>query len=82
MLCQFTANALNLPVIAGPVEASSVGNILVQMLADHAISHIAQGREVVRRSFALREYLPQEPSVWQEQYLLYCELAHQDAGQL
>ena len=82
VLCQFTANALNLPVIAGPVDASSVGNILVQMLADHAISHIAQGREIVRRSFALREYLPQEPGLWQEQYLNYCALAHPEAGKL
>ena len=80
MLCQFTANALNLPVIAGPAEASSAGNILVQMLADHGISHIAQGRDIVRRSFALREYLPQEPGLWQEQYLNYCGLVHSGAA--
>ncbi len=79
VLCQFTANALNLPVYAGPADASSVGNILVQMLADHAIGDIAEGREIVRRSFALREYLPREPGLWQEQYRRYYTMVNPEA---
>jgi rhamnulokinase len=76
LLCQFTANALNLPVIAGPFDATSAGNILVQMQAHGAIRDIAEGREVIRRSFLMWEYLPQSPLIWQEEYSLYCALAH------
>lgn len=78
VLCQFTANALNLPVIAGPVEASSVGNILVQMLAAGAIKNPAQGRDIIRKSFGLQTYLPQNVAIWEEQYQRFLLLAHAD----
>ncbi|MDD4079907.1 MAG: FGGY family carbohydrate kinase [Eubacteriales bacterium] len=76
VLCQFTANALNLPVIAGPVEASSAGNILVQMLADSAIASICQGRDIIRKSFDLTTYLPRDVPAWNEQYQRFLTLAH------
>lgn len=76
LLCRFTANAINRPVIAGPFDATSAGNILVQMQAHGAIDNIAQGREVIRRSFQLREYLPGETRIWEEEYGRYCALAH------
>ncbi|MHC4260030.1 MAG: FGGY-family carbohydrate kinase, partial [Planctomycetota bacterium] len=68
LLCQFTANAVGKKVIAGPVEATAAGNILMQAKATGQISSLAEARDIVRNSFDLREYLPQEPSLWQEQY--------------
>ncbi len=67
MLNQFTANALNVPVIAGPVEATALGNILVQAIAKKEISSMEDGRALVKRSFLVEEYLPGEASgQWEE----------------
>jgi rhamnulokinase len=63
-LNQFTANALKIPVIAGPTECAALGNILVQAIAlGHLESHAA-AREVVRNSFELTTFLPQDPADW------------------
>ncbi|MFL5955063.1 MAG: rhamnulokinase family protein [Gaiellaceae bacterium] len=66
LLCAWTAQAAQRPVIAGPVEATLVGNLLVQALALGEISSLAEGREVVRRSFVLDTYEPTVDSRWDE----------------
>jgi sugar (pentulose or hexulose) kinase len=68
LLCQFTANAVGIRVIAGPVEATASGNILMQARATRQIETLQQAREIVRNSFELKEYQPQNVSLWQEQY--------------
>ena len=68
LLNQFTANAVERPVIVGPVEATAAGNVLMQMAASGEISSLAEGREIVRRSFELTTYLPEEGDVWGEAY--------------
>src|SRR5262249_29701519 len=50
-LCQMTANACQRRVLAGPVEATAIGNALMQAVAAGEIGSIAQAREVVRTSF-------------------------------
>ncbi len=50
-LCRQTAKAIGRPVVAGPVEASALGNILAQMIGLGEISNITEGREIIRRSF-------------------------------
>ncbi len=68
-LCnQFTADACGRRVIAGPVDASSTGNILVQMLAHGALNSIDEGAEIVRRSFETVEYLPRRHEKWNRHY--------------
>lgn len=64
LLNQFTANAINAPVVAGPVEATGLGNILAQMLADGTINSLAEGRALVAASFPLHEYTPRETPAW------------------
>lgn len=64
LLCQWTANAIGRPVWAGPVEATAVGNLLAQWIAAGEIADLTQGREIVRRSFAVTVYEPSEPEVW------------------
>jgi len=63
-LNQFTANAIKIPVLAGPTECAALGNILVQAIAlGHLESHEA-AREVVRNSFVLQPFTPQDAAQW------------------
>jgi rhamnulokinase len=68
LLCQFTADACNLPVHAGPAEATAVGNVLVQALGLGLIGSLKDAREIVRRSFDVRVFSPQNPDNWHEPY--------------
>ena len=68
LLCQLTADACNRPVVAGPVEATAIGNALVQAIGLGLLASLADAREVVRRSFEMRDYAPQNPDRWQSQY--------------
>lgn len=64
LLNQFTANATKIPVLAGPGECTALGNILVQAIAlGHLPSHAA-AREVVRNSFDLKTFTPQDGAAW------------------
>ncbi len=68
MLCRFTANAAGLPVIAGPAEATAVGNIMVQALAAGFIANLADMRGVIRRSFELTVFEPRQTAEWDAAY--------------
>ena len=68
MLCQFTANSLGRKVVTGPIEATASGNVLMQAKATGQIKTLAAARGIVRRSFELKEYQPQDVSLWCEQY--------------
>jgi rhamnulokinase len=59
LLCQLTADACELPVLAGPVEATALGNVLVQARAGGLLSgDLATLRALVRRTQAIRRYEP------------------------
>jgi rhamnulokinase len=63
-LNQYAANAMKIPVLAGPTECTALGNILVQAIAlGHLPSHAA-AREVVRNSFELKTFTPQDSAQW------------------
>jgi rhamnulokinase len=68
LLNQFTADACNRPVLAGPVEATAIGNVLVQAIGLGVLGSLADAREVVRRSFEVRTFTPRNPEAWQEPY--------------
>ena len=68
LLCQFTADACHRLVVAGPVEATAIGNVLVQALGLGVIGSLAEAREVVRQSFEVRTFQPQLPQRWNEPY--------------
>jgi rhamnulokinase len=69
LLCQLTADATRRPVLAGPVEATALGNLMVQAYARGHLTSLEEIREAVRRSVEVQEYEPQggEES-WQEAY--------------
>ena len=68
MLCQATANALGIEVIAGPVEATSCGNIITQMIATGETPDFAAGRELIRDSFDFAIYRPADSEAWGNAY--------------
>jgi rhamnulokinase len=74
LLNQFTADATGCEVIAGPVEATAIGNILVQALALGQLSSLAEGRVLVRRSFDVITYQSNNRSHWDEAYNRYLAL--------
>jgi rhamnulokinase len=76
LLNQLCANACQLPVSAGPVEASALGNICSQMIALGEIPSLDAARAVIRQSFEINDYRPLEPipdSTWKK----FSNLLHQ-----
>jgi rhamnulokinase len=69
LLCQLTADATRRPVLAGPVEATALGNLMVQAYARGHLASLGEIREAVRRSVEVQEYEPQgAEDRWQEAY--------------
>ena len=66
LLCQMTADACNRTVIAGPVEATAIGNVLMQMIGIGRLESIIQARELVRASFDTVTYEPRNPRAWDD----------------
>ena len=64
LLDQCTANALNCPVYAGPIEATSFGNVLMQLRGAGKIGSLASGRQMVVESFSDKTYKPIESGCW------------------
>ena len=60
LLCQLVADATGLPVFAGPVEATAIGNLMVQAKSMGQIKSIVEGRKIIRKSFDIKKYLPEE----------------------
>jgi rhamnulokinase len=74
LLNQFTADATGCQVIAGPVEATAIGNVLMQAIGLRHLSSLAEGRALVRRSFDVTSYEPQTSAMWDEAYRRYLAL--------
>ena len=74
LLNQFAANACGRPVVAGPVEATALGNVLIQARTSGALSTLAEMRSVVRASSALKHYEPRDQPSWTAAYAKFCEL--------
>jgi sugar (pentulose or hexulose) kinase len=64
LLNQLTADATSKTVLAGPVEATVVGNVLVQALAAGHIQSLPAGRAMVANSFDRKEYRPKDTKAW------------------
>ena len=77
LLCQLAADATRRPVIAGPVEATAMGNILMQALARGRIGSLAEGREVVRRSCDAAIYEPRDSGGWDDAYARFLAIREQ-----
>jgi rhamnulokinase len=78
LLCQFTADACDRPVLAGPVEATALGNVLVQAMGLGLLGTLAEVRAVVRQSVELKEYQPRNAERWHEPYERFLALSARD----
>ncbi|OYP37224.1 rhamnulokinase [Rhodopirellula sp. MGV] len=77
LLNQFVANACQIPVIAGPVEATVLGNVLVQCRSAGELSSLSDIREVVRRSSDLTRYEPEHSESWSAAVQRFQQLTEQ-----
>lgn len=71
MLCQMTANATNCQVIAGPVEATALGNLAVQFVTLGEIKDIKEARQIVANSEVFQVYEPMNTKEWNQAYETY-----------
>lgn len=68
LLNQFTANAIGRAVVAGPVEATALGNIAVQMMTTGAVPSLDAARAILKRSFPTERFEPVDTDVWERHY--------------
>lgn len=81
LLNQMTADACGLPVTTGPIEATVLGNSLVQLISLGEINDLAQGRQIVAESERLRCYEPEQSAAWQAAYTRYQQLSMTDSNE-
>ena len=74
ILNQFTADACQRPVVTGPVEATAMGNLLVQVRASGEFSSLAEMREMIRKSSDVTTCRPGKPSAWEAASVRFAEL--------
>ncbi len=74
LLNQLTADATDRAVVTGPVEATAIGNVLMQAIGLGHLGSLAEAREVVRNSFDVEEYHPGNREGWDEAYAKLLEL--------
>lgn len=67
-LCQMTANACGVTVNAGPIEATALGNIAVQLIAKGEVADLAEARKIIKDSFDIKSYQPADTDSWNEAY--------------
>lgn len=76
LLCQYTANATGLPVVAGPAEGTALGNIMVQALAQGYVKSLAEIRKLIRNSFSFKTFEPKEVNKWDDAYQRFLKLGN------
>lgn len=67
-ICQMTANSLGIPVVAGPTEATALGNIILQLIALGDIKNIDEGRVFIKEQESVKKYSPTEIENWKNAY--------------
>lgn len=77
LLCQLTANATGIPVVAGPIEATVIGNALVQLIALGELANLAEARQQVIMMNNLPRYEPRDTAEWDAAYARYQQMKTQ-----
>lgn len=73
-LCRMTADVLRIPVIAGPTEATALGNIMLQLIALGKIPDVATGREMIRKTEKVTVYHPDPAQNLESKYAAFCKI--------
>ena len=74
LLCRMTADAAGLRVVAGPVEATALGNLMLQLCALGVLPSLEEGRRMIARQEKLTEFLPRSTAAWENAYQNYLKL--------
>jgi rhamnulokinase len=74
LLCQMAADACDRRVVTGPIEATAIGNVMMQAVSNGDVASIAEAREVIRGSFAVDEFVPSAPEPWSEAFERFTKL--------
>lgn len=73
LLCQMTASACNIPVLAGPIEATALGNLIIQFIALGALPDISAGRQLIAECESLKCYEPKRSDGWNDSYQTFIQ---------
>ena len=73
-LCELAAQSLGIPVVAGPIEATALGNIVLQLIAMGEIKSIDEGRKIIAETEKVKKYEYEHTSDWDEAYKRFCEI--------
>lgn len=74
LLNRLTANAIGREVVAGPSEATAVGNVMIQAMGAGVVSSLEEMRAIIRASVETETYLPEEADEWEKAYRLFRRL--------
>ena len=77
LLNQLTANAISRPVICGPVEATAIGNLMVQAMALGEVANLKEIRQVIKNSFPTDDYMPEDTQAWDAAYEEFIKITNQ-----
>jgi rhamnulokinase len=80
LLNQFTADATGRRVLAGPVEATALGNLVMQMLATRAVASLNEAREMIATCFPARVFEPKNTDRWEEAFERFRALTANSTG--
>jgi rhamnulokinase len=75
VLNRFSADAVNRPVIAGPIEATAIGNVLMQLISKGDVSGLAEGRKMIAESFDAKTILPENTAAWDKAFERFAAIA-------
>lgn len=81
LLCQMAADAMGRSAVAGPVEATAIGNIVMQAVGTGELRSVSEARSLIRRSVSLEHFEPQNEEQWEEtlrRYRRVCETARKE----
>ncbi len=73
-LCELASQSLGIPVIAGPIEATALGNIVLQLIALGEIETIAQGRKIIAETEKVKTFNEMHTPDWDEAFNRFCEI--------
>jgi sugar (pentulose or hexulose) kinase len=74
MLNQFTANSVGVPVLAGPKEATAVGNLMVQAIGAGIIPDLKAAMPLIKSAFPITTFKPQDREAWDAAYGRFVKL--------
>ena len=73
-LCELAAQSLDMPVVAGPIEATALGNIVLQLIALGELENIEEGRKIIAETEKVKTFIENRTSDWNEAYERFCKI--------